>query len=232
MSCPEMCSADTPVDTCLCSVPSHLYSTKKDGDTDSNAPTPYAILTDKTGLIKWIDLYSDEIYFDEETGLFRIKGVSEKDEHKVWKDILLAIGNPGHVGDMYTSAAPWDPLFWLIHPTAERLLHFRRTLDAEGSLPFDDDWGYAADPNAASYTNLVCDWENMSIEGLPTCTQGTCSGHNSDDSLPFTIDGQSWTNLEFYHTYMDASNDTVPYMYDNFQWPACEEQGLEIGSTQ
>ncbi|CAN0040552.1 unnamed protein product, partial [Laminaria digitata] len=37
-----------------------------------------------------------------------------------------------HVGDMYTSSAPYDPLFWVIHPAAERLLAWRRKVAADG----------------------------------------------------------------------------------------------------
>lgn len=36
-----------------------------------------------------------------------------------------------HVGELYTSSAPYDPLFWVIHPTAERLMGWRRKLAVE-----------------------------------------------------------------------------------------------------
>ena len=36
-----------------------------------------------------------------------------------------------HVGELYTSAAPYDPLFWVIHPAAERLMGWRRKLAVE-----------------------------------------------------------------------------------------------------
>lgn len=36
-----------------------------------------------------------------------------------------------HVGELYTSSAPYDPLFWVIHPTADRLMGWRRKLAAE-----------------------------------------------------------------------------------------------------
>ncbi|CAN0096344.1 unnamed protein product, partial [Hapterophycus canaliculatus] len=36
-----------------------------------------------------------------------------------------------HVGELYTSSAPYDPLFWVIHPTADRFLAWRRKLAVE-----------------------------------------------------------------------------------------------------
>ncbi|CAM9446404.1 unnamed protein product [Ectocarpus sp. 12 AP-2014] len=41
---------------------------------------------------------------------------------------------------MYTSAAPYDPLFWVIHPTADRLLAWRRMLGRQGA---EGDDGYS-----------------------------------------------------------------------------------------
>lgn len=37
-----------------------------------------------------------------------------------------------NVGEMYTSAAPYDPLFWVVHPTSDRLLAWRRLLSRSG----------------------------------------------------------------------------------------------------
>jgi hypothetical protein len=33
--------------------------------------------------------------------------------------LLNGLSTPHIAGEMYTSAAPYDPTFWLIHPTAE-----------------------------------------------------------------------------------------------------------------
>ncbi|CAN0267180.1 unnamed protein product [Laminaria digitata] len=45
--------------------------------------------------------------------------------------MLNSLCDVGHVGELYTSAAPYDPLFWVIHPTAERFLSWRRKLANE-----------------------------------------------------------------------------------------------------
>lgn len=62
----------------------------------------------------------------------------------------------------------------------------------------------------------MCDWSNLdSITGLPTCSTGTCSGHNADDILPFDLSGLSRglnagsTNQDFYD-FLDPSNDDIP----------------------
>ena len=42
-------------------------------------------------------------------------------QDSLWELFLEALCNPGHVGEMYTSAAPYDPLFWVVHPTGASL---------------------------------------------------------------------------------------------------------------
>ena len=61
---------------------------------------------------------------------------------------------------------------------------------------------------------------------LPTCTHGaTCSGHAAEDLLPMEIEGRTMSNLEFWQ-YMNPLNGSLPYVYDNFRWAHCDEEGF------
>lgn len=194
------------------------------GDVDS----AYTILTEKTGLIKWIDLYSEAIYFDNSTSRYRIRGTENEGKH--WREILLALANPGQVGEMYSSAAPYDPLFWIVHPTAERLLHYRK-LRATTGVTFDETWGYTTDDAAASDTGLVCDWDSVESR-LPECTMDECSGHGQNDTLSFKVDGKYWSNQDFYDMYLSPTSEESPYLYENFGYTACDSQGISFGAAE
>ena len=125
---------------------------------------------------------------------------------------------------MYTSAAPWDPAFWLVHPAADRLLQLRRLVATRGNPAYalDESWGYTHDDAAPSDTGVVCDWSEADADSselaVPTCAKGTCAGHGGADVLPMRIDGVDgpMTNLEFYK-YMSPLNDAMPYVYDSFR---------------
>jgi hypothetical protein len=49
-------------------------------------------------------------------------------ERRLFDALFESLCSAGHVGEMFSSAAPYDPAFWPIHPTTERLLHYRRDL--------------------------------------------------------------------------------------------------------
>ena len=100
--CPDSCSADTPATECECKV----------ADWAKQGLSSYEILTDKTGLMSWIDLYSDQIFWDSDTSQYLIHDTSKEDTEKVWDLVLDSLGNPALNGEMYTSAAPYDPIFW------------------------------------------------------------------------------------------------------------------------
>ncbi|CAM9789639.1 unnamed protein product, partial [Hapterophycus canaliculatus] len=130
-----------------------------------------------------------------------------------------------HVGDLFTSSAPYDPLFWVIHPTAERFLGWKRKLGREqpDAHAFDESWGYTHG-DVIGETGVVCDWSSVREDSLdmPTCIAGICGGHNADDILPFEINGErvEMTNQEWLD-FIYPDNEDLPYMYDGFQWDHC-----------
>lgn len=49
------------------------------------------------------------------------------DESKAWDRMLQhTLSDLGRVGEMYTSASPYDPAFWILHGTVDRLVHWKR----------------------------------------------------------------------------------------------------------
>lgn len=221
--CPSSCSEDTPALDCQCEVPDELI--ERYG--------AYDILTTYTGMVHWMASGAlAGIYFNEEEGIYHVRGYTADEEQAFWVKLLKALGTPGVTGDMYTSGAPIDPIFWPLHSTADRLLSLRRVLKHYNLWPLDETWGYkhAGDPTDDGY---VCDWTNVNESSLdmPTCRKQACYGHGEADSLPFENflgNDESYTNTEFY-ALMNPWNISLPYVYDSFNYHHCVEEGYSIG---
>ena len=129
----------------------------------------------------------------------------------------------GTPGELFTSAAPQDPLFWPLHGNAERFLAYARALAAAGELDLDETWAYDH-ARSPSETGAVCAWSG---DGRPACAPGACPGHDRDDVLPFDgLPGGPLTNGGFYDLTRPGHPD-LPYAYDSLaSWPACAGDSL------
>ena len=184
VQCPESCSADSAVSDCQCSCP--VAAT---GD-----QTSLEVL-EESGVLQDVAGVMTTLHYDSVTGDVTVDGVDSSDSISlagVFDDVLHGqLCSPGHVGDMYTSASPFDPTFWLIHGSMDRLLQWRRIQAASGNLPFDEKWGYthgAGEQRTPSETGLVCDWSAVDAGSAerPSCTKDVCPGHAFSDALPFS----------------------------------------------
>merc|ERR1711998_669567 len=139
-----------------------------------------------------------------------------------------ALCSVGHAGELFTSAAPQDPLFWALHGLSERFLQYARLLKGAGTISFTEKWGYES-VSTASNTHIVCDWSevNQSSMQLPTCTRESCEGHRANDLLPWDFEGRSFTNIEFYELTAPHNVANMPYAYDSLShWAGCTDSKL------
>jgi len=218
LRCPESCSDDAPAHLCTCSCPAELRSHFADSKTFLNA----------TGLFDMTNgMLTRDTILDME---FNTSAMTD-----VYDDIVHLLCHVGHAGEMYTSAAPWDPTFWSLHGLADRFLMLRRIYGNITAL--NETWGYThltkSTGGAPSDTHMVCDWSNVSGMELPTCTLGSCSGHHEHDVLPmsnFLNMNETYTNRQFYD-FMHPLNDDLPYTYDTFDfWPMCKALNISFWS--
>ena len=226
--CEDTCTeGETDIKDCTCACPSEYL----------DRFTPYEILTTETGILHWLSSYSlGKVYYDANDDKYHIAGYSKEQETAAWGGMYEAMCDPGWTGEMFTSGAPADPIFFVIHTTAERFLWTRilNSLEAPEKWPFDQTWGYDHDVSTPSDYGEVCHWEN--IEGtlkLPECTKETCAGHNENDVLPFGdfIDGEDddypyYTNKKFWKM-MQPTSEKLPYTYDTFTYPWCSDLGYD-----
>ena len=232
--CPSYCALDSPSSECQCSCPAAAKAAvlggadaaaKHAGDANSLA---HAVL-EATGVFTLSPVFSTE-------WLHR-SGLSG------WDDLLSLLCHVGHPGEMFTSAAPYDPSFWPLHGLADRFLALKRLQKHYNATDFDETWGYDHRlATVASDTHVVCDWAGVDEDALdaadagsavkmPTCAKGACIGHGADDVLPFGLGDKGktyFTNQEFYD-YMSPTNSELPYVYDSLtSWPACASQGISF----
>jgi hypothetical protein len=126
-------------------------------------------------------------------------------------------------GDHLEAASPIEASFWPIHPTIERLLQYR-----ELTRPFTDrSWNNATGADGEPGRFCVVD-------------QSGCKGHHAGD-LTFwysvsldASDGvyrrKHLTNEELRER-MRPDQYTLPYIYNNFDWPHCSAQGYSFPSA-
>ncbi|CAM9656056.1 unnamed protein product [Scytosiphon promiscuus] len=216
--------------TCRAGCPAEVY--------ENLGMKPYDVLMDCLSL-HWISGKTGGIIvYDEENEKFTVAGHEDDEDFQdaLWLRILDSLCDPGHVGELYTSAAPYDPLFWVIHPTADRFLAWRRKLATEQPdlWTLDETWDYSHGW-VVGETGVTCDWDNVQEGSLdmPTCTSGICGGHNEDDLLPFKVklkgETVQMTNREWYN-FIYPDNDDLPYMYNEFAWDHCAADGNYIGT--
>ena len=137
---------------------------------------------------------------------------------------------------MFTSAAAFDPLFWPLHGSAERLMGYKRSLIAKGVITdWDDSWGYPIASLKDIYLSGRCDWSEVNgVDDLtlPKCSFGAhqCSGHNENDKLEFSgflNKNETYSNREMWE-FMHPWNNELPYVYDSFDYDYCTNQGFDF----
>jgi hypothetical protein len=152
--CPDSCDEDNSAD-CYCAIPTQ-YFTQYGGKQIAQRATIYKYLAAQLGTE--IDDYSE----DE------------------WEWVLTAFENVDCAGEMFTSAAPYDPTFWPLHGTIERLLGYKLiNVYLNNDTTFDDTWDYPDyDGVTAPHLDGKCDWSAVTSTSdltLPTCTIGKCT---------------------------------------------------------
>ena len=221
--CPEYCSPDAPEAECVCSCPSDII-----GDAPMRDAGAAREVLNVTGVLNLAQSWAQD------------PPTAGRDMS--YSDVLKLLCHVGHPGEMFTSAAPQDPLFWPLHGNAERFMTLVRAMAYDGEKALDETWGYQHVRHLMSDTHGVCDWTGVTGMELPTCTAGprssngasSCSGHRADDLLPFTglWAGQSTklSNAEFYD-FVAPTNTEMPYVYDKVSyWPACPEGKVYYGA--
>mmetsp|Transcript_109923 Transcript_109923/g.319886 ORF Transcript_109923/g.319886 Transcript_109923/m.319886 type:complete len:864 (+) Transcript_109923:2-2593(+) len=199
MQCPEACSSDADTDTCKCSC-SPILSELRTSDNREMAATDVLQAVDGS-------TFSDaesHLNADGEERSFEILELmcdSYDDTHTM-------------IGDLGNSGGPIDPLFWPVHPTIDRLWHWRRLNGMD-----DESW-----PSDAKHTYFHDVYgKDGSVEA-----GGSCYGHGPDDVMSwrnlFDTDDHYYTNRELYN-YLAPGSEELPYIYDSFLWPHCVSEG-------
>ena len=197
---PSYCSADTKGEDCMATCPESLTKGKT----------------------------AEEIF--ETYGLYSITSNLPLVEGFSAEELLTELCHVGYPGEMFTSAAPQDPLFWPLHGNAERFVQLIRILQEYGQVELDETWGYEHSKNLASDTGIVCDWSQVTGMEMPTCKMETCPGHKENDILPFANLAEALpkyvSNIELYeaiHPYSSA----MDYVYDSLDyWKGCTSHSL------
>ena len=186
---------------------------------------------------EYIDEYGAEYILKATNVYYGLETYLEDADDELLLKVLRAVEDSGIAGEMFSSAAAFDPIFWPLHGQIERLLGAKRILISQGEITdFDETWAFTEynKYGGGAYLNGVCDWSQ--VQGvddltLPTCTMDViCSGHNEDDVLEFggfISDDDQYTNGEFYD-FIHPWSDDLPYTYDTWDFDYCADVGYSF----
>ena len=141
---------------------------------------------------------------------------------ETWRDFICeGDASKIFVADHLESASPYDPSFWPIHPTQERLLQIKYMI---GSFS-NEDWP------TDSINSYVCDKASCyeADYGNKDVYDNCCYGHYEYDQLLDFVNGDKNsgygpTNHEILKATNPKNNEySMTYIYDNFDWDHCEE---------
>ena len=189
---------------------------------------------------QYIDEYGAEEILKSTNVYYALESELKNADDELFLKVLRAVEDPGIAGEMFSSAAAFDPTFWPLHGQLERLLGAKRIMISQGSITdFDETWGFTEYNKAsgAAYLNGKCDWSNVAGSGdltMPTCTMDViCDGHNEDDVLEFSNflnEYEEYTNKDFYD-FIHPWSEYLPYTYDTWDFDYCGDQGFSFTAT-
>jgi hypothetical protein len=178
-------------------------------DAEKIGNTSAYMVLHNAGVLNTVNYYDTsgtaiETYYDSSGNPLRVlDGYSEDESSEIYGSMLDALCQPGHIGDMFQATSSNDVTFWVLHGTLDRLWHFKRLGNKKN---YDDSW----DP------------------------YHTCYGHNPADFQPFKNlfddEDRYYNNMELYELFNPASN-SIPYMYEHFEWPHCDMVGYSMTNT-
>jgi len=174
----------------------------------ATSASPYATLRDAGVLAAAQFFDADEkliASFVGEDGTsteYRLPNYSAAESEEIYAALLAILCVPGHIGDMYQATSTNDVLFWVLHPTLDRLWHYKRLV--ANSSSFDAAWPHDA---------------------------AACYGHNPSDKQPFKWlfgDPEPLENVELVRRF-DPKSAALAYAYDRFEWTHCRAAGRAVG---
>ena len=204
--CPENCDQSTPTEDCNCQVESLV-----NGTTDWE--NVYDCILSGKSQMSFNKMFPEEFIIDMVYMLSTMSSIE---------------------GEMLESSSPIDILFWVIHPTLERLLSAKR-VDAYvdyGGTPIYR-WPVIDGSEETWYSFSYFSLEENANVYWPE--KYTCVGHDKDDpALPSTLpwldgfedladtDGDGIiTNMEYFIAINPNNGDGLDYVFDHFEWSHC-----------
>ena len=207
LSCPDTCTMDVPWDECKCSC---ANSAKILAAFDADLK-PVDVL-DQSGVLGGMIFFDNDRHLvsnfvNSTTGKAheRIPGYSVQESHEMYTSMLEDLCEPGHNGDMFQATSSNDITFWVLHPTVDRLWHYKRLAQDPN---FDETW----DPYHTCYGHNPDDYQPF--EDLFTTPAAS---------------GSFYSNQEIKDLFHPMHED-VPYVYDHFNWNHCELLGYDMSN--
>lgn len=201
MACPEFCSVNTPWEECKCSC---------DNSEAARGREPKDTLFD-SGILDSVDYYDSRHHLihglvNETTGLpyDKIPGCSAQESDVLYSHIFDDLCQPGHTGDMFQATSSNDITFWVLHPTVDRLWHWKRLAQDPN---FNETW----DPYHSCYGHNPEDLQPFAnLFDLP-----------SHDVF--------YSNQEI-KDLLHPMREELTYMYDDFNWRHCNSLGYSMSN--